>query len=211
MTMPIGWNDLKHTYHHISTLNPTQITIIIKDISQALQHIHSRGICHSHLKLSNIVRMGERYCLVDLTSAANLEIFYIQDAEIIGSNFSSGFIPPEMFIPVTYSNEQQIINYWKGSESYEMLKEKVLPHHSSFKDCCYCVRSYDIDKNTGQPRDLHLLPYRPVLASAQIDMWSVGLILYALCAGETLLPLDANHDSSSLLKFLPLSSFPLFN
>jgi serine/threonine protein kinase len=208
LVMPVGWNTLQHVFHHM-TLNPTQLSSIIRDIAQALQHIHSRGICHSHLKLSSIIRIGERYCLTDLTAATNLEIFYIQDAEVIGSLFSisTGYLPPEMFIPVTYHNEQQIRSYWKtsemdssssasssSSERYHEMKTKVLPHRSLSGDSSYCVRAYDVDLKTLTPRDLHLLPYRPVLASAQIDMWSLGLILYALCSRETLLPLDSADD-----------------
>lgn len=191
LIMPVGWNTLQHVYHHI-TLNPTQIASIIRDVAQALQHIHSRGICHSHLKLSSVIRVGERYCLSDLTAATNLEIFYIQDADIIGSICSTGYLPPEMFIPVNYHNELQITNYWKVSERYHDIKHQMLPHQSG--DKAFCVRGYDLDLRTLLPRDLHLLPYRPVLASAQIDMWSLGLILYALSSGETLLPLDSKDN-----------------
>eukprot|EP00602_Paraphysomonas_sp_CaronLab_P002704 CAMPEP_0185023422 /NCGR_PEP_ID=MMETSP1103-20130426/6094_1 /TAXON_ID=36769 /ORGANISM="Paraphysomonas bandaiensis, Strain Caron Lab Isolate" /LENGTH=845 /DNA_ID=CAMNT_0027556013 /DNA_START=1767 /DNA_END=4304 /DNA_ORIENTATION=- len=189
--MPLAERDLQSTFYH-DTLNQGTIGVIVRDIAQALQHLHSRGICHGDLRLRNVIRVGERYCLLDLTASSNLEIFYIQDADIYGSKLCTGYMPPEMFVPLTSSTAQQVSTYWKGSDNYEEMWRKVRPARSG-RDC-YAVRGFDVDKKTQSPRDLHTLPYRPALATAQLDMWSLGMILFALSSGENLLPVTCGDD-----------------
>lgn len=190
--MPCAQRDLLSIFNH-ETLDRGKVAVIMRDIAQALQHLHSRGICHGDLRMRNVVLAGDRFCLVDLTSSANLEIFYIQDADVVGDCLVTGYLPPEMFVALTPTQEHQVSNYWKGCVEFDaaMWKKFKPAHHNHM---CYCVRAFDSNTKDGTPRALHSLPYRPVLASAQLDMWSYGLILFALASGEMILPLSAGDN-----------------
>ena len=191
--LPLASRDLLSIFQHHS-LDRDTISGIMREVAQALLHLHSRGICHGNVRMRNVVCSNGRHCLVDLTSAANLEIFYIQDAELIGAEVVTGYLPPEMFVSLSHSQELQVENYWKSCPAYETKWPRVRPFRLG--GACYCARAFDVD-SSGVPRDLHALPYRPALALAQLDMWAYGLMLFALASGQSLLPLSADDSLCS--------------
>jgi serine/threonine protein kinase len=191
IVMPVSERSLESICIH-EDLDTIHICKIMKDLALALQHVHARGICHGDVRMRNVIRIAKRYCLVDLTASANLEIFYIQDADMFGSKFHTAILPPEMFVKVSPHGENCIGKYWANSRDFEEQWPHVKPVRTPLGT--YSVRSYDLDLKTKRPRDLHLLPYSPMSASTSIDMWGFGLLLYNLCCGEPLLYSSRNDD-----------------
>ena len=173
-------------------LDTLHICKIMRDLALSLQHIHARGMCHGDVRMRNAMRIGKRYCLIDLTASANLEIFYIQDADMFGSKFRTAMLPPEMFVKLSPHGESCIGKYWSNSENFDERWPHVKPVRTHMGT--YTVRAYDLDSKTKRPRDLHLLPYSPLSASISLDMWGYGLLLYNLCCGEPLLYSSRNDD-----------------
>lgn len=191
IVMPVSERSLESICIH-EDLDTIHICKIVKDVALALQHVHARGICHGDVRMRNVIRIAKRYCLVDLTASANLEIFYIQDADMFGSKFHTAMLPPEMFVKLSPHGETCIGKYWANSRDYEEQWPHVKPVRTHMGT--YSVRSYDLDLKTKRPRDLHLLPYSPLSASISIDMWGFGVLLYNLCCGEQLLYSSRNDD-----------------
>ena len=191
IVMPVSERSLESICIH-EDLDQIHICKIMKDIALALQHVHARGICHGDVRMRNVIRIAKRYCLVDLTASANLEIFYIQDADLFGSKFHTAMLPPEMFVKLSPHGENCIGKYWANSRNFEEQWPHVKPVRTHMGT--YSVRSYDLDLKTKRPRDLHLLPYSPLSASTSIDMWGFGLLLYNLSCGEPLLYSSRNDD-----------------
>ena len=191
IVMPVAERSLESICIH-EDLDTIHICRIMKDLALALQHIHARGICHGDVRMRNVIRIAKRYCLIDLTASANLEIFYVQDADLFGSKFHTAMLPPEMFVKVSPHGETCISKYWANSRNYEEQWPHVKPVRTHLGT--FSVRSYDLDHKTKRPRDLHLLPYSPMSASISIDMWGFGVLLYNLCCGEPLLYSSRNDD-----------------
>jgi hypothetical protein len=74
------------------------------------------------------------------------------------------------------------------------LREKIAPKtvREKGKDISYVVKTYPI----GQPADIAALAkvYAPVEASRSLDIWSFGTIMFALCVGKPLFPVNRDDD-----------------
>jgi serine/threonine protein kinase len=64
---------------------------IAKQIAQALEHLHSRGIIHADLKPLNTMEADGRWKLIDLDAAVSY-----RHSEPAGLKSSTGFVPPEL-------------------------------------------------------------------------------------------------------------------
>jgi serine/threonine protein kinase len=92
MHMPI--HTYIHTYTHMHT-NTCQVRHIGKQLGEALRYTHMLGMIHGDIKPLNIVRLGERWKLIDLDAACEL-----RSGAKAAAKFSSAYLPPEMVVKV---------------------------------------------------------------------------------------------------------------
>eukprot|EP00526_Cylindrotheca_closterium_P028855 CAMPEP_0113648916 /NCGR_PEP_ID=MMETSP0017_2-20120614/25974_1 /TAXON_ID=2856 /ORGANISM="Cylindrotheca closterium" /LENGTH=1210 /DNA_ID=CAMNT_0000561221 /DNA_START=228 /DNA_END=3860 /DNA_ORIENTATION=- /assembly_acc=CAM_ASM_000147 len=174
------------------------------EIGEAVAHLHSRGIVHGDLKLSNIVQVNGRISLINLDSSA--EIVF----GLVGSDFSSGLLPPEMIHRLADNDEtEKYLSYFK-EESEEERRKREPRYSTSPLVRGYVVRSFvedEIDASyenpeTGEmisttkskPRRDGLSMYKLVRASRAFDVWSFGVLLYTLCCREPLFKVNSDDD-----------------
>lgn len=67
-----------------------QIKLATLHIAKALEHVHEKGFIHGDIKPLNIMRIDNKYKLIDFDAGAPIGIGYS------GSKFSSAYAPPEM-------------------------------------------------------------------------------------------------------------------
>ncbi|ETV77916.1 serine/threonine protein kinase [Aphanomyces astaci] len=154
----------------------TKIRPMMRDVALALAHLHGHGMIHGDLKKLNILRVHQTLQLIDLDAATRV-------GDDIGSKFSSGILPPEMFVQVTSPTEVDTYEtYWKHADRVEWWP-KVQPRgHGG-----WVVRSF-----RGRAKNV---PYQLVKASPAIDMWAFGCMLFQLYSEAELVPTDRNQDA----------------
>ena len=157
------------------------LRVMMKEVAEDLHHCHKNGIIHCDLKMLNVVRVNGRMKLIDFDAATVHDGF-------AGSKFSSGILPPEMFHKLKTSEEgEKTKKYWSAFTDVEAMTElwkKVRPKG------LFCVKSF-YDAEGPASKDL---PYDLVHASPQLDIWSYGVMLYTLCAGDSLLRVSRDGD-----------------
>ena len=67
----------------------TRVTMIMRDVALALKAMHDKGWVHADLKPRNVVRVGERWLLIDLDAA-------VQIGSRLGAKRSTGYCAPEL-------------------------------------------------------------------------------------------------------------------
>lgn len=90
-----------------------------RDLAQALQALHERGIVHGDAKMINAVRSSNKILLIDLDAACRFE----EDGSCeeddhraetyMGAKFSSGVLPVEMFATLSAAQHEQYLSYWQ--------------------------------------------------------------------------------------------------
>ena len=176
------------------------VRALMKDVAEALQHLHKNNIIHGDLKMLNILRVDGHMRLIDLDAACHLNT-------PVGCNFSSGVLPPEMFASLTAKESEAFTDYWMrfltknpqwtsadvaklGQADYE-LWEKIKPRLADGQ--LIVVKTFATDVNNKPIKDG--LPYLPLVsASVAIDMWAFGVLLYCLVSASPLLPVNRDED-----------------
>lgn len=175
---------------------------LAREVGEAVAHLHSKGIVHGDLKLSNVVQINDRMSLINLESSAEIVLGYV------GSNFSSGILPPEMIHQLVDREEiRKYLHYFK-EESLEEREKRSPKYSTSPSIRGYVVRSfledeeYDhikdseemIGKKRSKPRRDGLSMYKIVRAGRAFDVWSFGVLLYTLCSREPLFKVNNDDD-----------------
>merc|ERR1712185_241532 len=175
-----------------------------RQVILAAQHLHQRGLAHGDIKALNVspnrrarttsltrrfraqaVRFArdQQLRLIDLDAAVRIS------GGFAGAKFSSAVLPPEMIYELKDERElRQIQEYWREEmESDTELWRKIAPKANKF-----VVKSF---RTVGDTPDLSCpLPYNLVEASAAIDLWSLGALIFLLIMGETLVPSNRDDD-----------------
>ena len=169
------------------------IKVISRQVLEALGYIHDKGVMHGDVKMLNVTRFNHdnRLRLIDFDASCPIDSI----SSYAGAKFSSSCVPPEMLHRFESTEEVDKFNaYWHSSgikydseESKAAWLEKIAP--KKFKQYTYCVKSF-ITHQSG-------LPYLPELASASVDIWSVGVMLYQLATAQSLVKIDRNDDIAS--------------
>ena len=141
---------------------------ILQGIGEAIQYMHSRGIVHGDIKARNIVRMdGNNMKLIDLDAS-------VYEDQRIGAKFSSGVLPPEMFIELVNKQENdKFVEHFEGSSPH--LIEKIRPVYDINRQRYYAVKTFLPDKAADV-----ILPHKDmnIYASKAFDIWSFGVLMY---------------------------------
>ena len=157
------------------------IKVMMHEVAEALQHCHERGVTHGDLKMLNGVRVGAAIKLIDLDAAAVIS----QDPAC--AKFSSGVLPPEMFYELQGAEEERLFAAYFADFASEGGEEwdKIRPSEG------IVVRTF----LPSLPPEAHAtLPYALVPASATMDVWAYGAMLYHMSTGEPLLPVNRDDD-----------------
>ena len=101
-----------------------QIRVLVKQLTNAITHVHSKGIIHSDVKRQNVVRCGEGLRLIDLDASIEIDSF-AHDAKydsFAGAKFSSGVLPPEMIAKLTMEEYKRFQVYFETVNADEWAK-----------------------------------------------------------------------------------------
>jgi len=193
LVMPSGDRnlDMIHRYENLDIL---QLRSYAKQIANALQNLHRNRIIHGDLKLKNIVRIEGRLKIIDFGASYMLGA---GSTSLISSKFSSGIFPPEMIHMISNDTEADAFHTHmkKLKHRNNSTWQKIKPKKSFDHNCQYIVKvCHEID-DMESLRDC--LPYTPVQASIDIDLWAYGVCLYALYSGKSLFAVDLNDDLDS--------------
>ncbi|KAF0720107.1 hypothetical protein As57867_000548, partial [Aphanomyces stellatus] len=148
---------------------------LLQQVAEGLANLHQHGIVHGDVKKLNVVRVHDHLRLIDLDAATPMD-------DPIGAKFSSGSLPPEMFYHLqSTSEEDAFCNHWRREQEAESeLWCKIKPRQG------YVVKTF---QNEGG-----ILPFELVRASAAVDVWAFGVLMYQMYSGEELVPTNINQD-----------------
>jgi serine/threonine protein kinase len=158
--------------------------MLLRGVAQAIQHLHGKRIIHGDIKALNVVIKDEKTVqLIDLDASVNFD-------EYAGAKFSSGVLPPEMFVKLNAAEFKTFETYFKNVDRDE-LWDKVKPLKDSSRKCYYAVRTF-IDGILYPGEDF------VIKAIPAIDIWSFGVLMYYMLSinNEPLLAVDINDDIS---------------
>ena len=167
------------------------IKLMARQVLEALQYIHSKKVMHGDVKMLNVTRFNHdnRLRLIDFDASCPVDV----DSSYAGAKFSSSC---EMIYRLETAAEiERVETYWQRSgiiydndESKLAWFDKIAMR--TYKNYSYCIKTFNIQKSDDQS----LLPYSLTHASASIDIWSVGIMLYQLATGQSLVKIDRNDD-----------------
>ena len=168
---------------------------ISRQVLEALKYIHDKGVMHGDVKMLNVTRFNHdnRFRLIDFDASCRID----NSASYACAKFSSSCVPPEMLHKFESATEVDKFNaYWQRSgilydseESKAAWLEKIGP--KQYKQFSYCVKTLTAQQS-GLPYSSEL-----VLASASVDIWSVGVMLYQLATAQSMVKTDRNDDIAS--------------
>ena len=164
--------------------NASQKMTLLKGVAQAIQHLHDKEIIHGDIKALNIVVKDEKTVqLIDFDASVNFH-------EYVGAKFSSGVLPPEMFVTL---NDTEVKLFKSSYNLRNDLWMKVKPVKDEERKCYYTVRTFI----NNESNDL-LMKDLLIKATTSIDIWSFGVLMYYMLSinNEPLLVVDINDDIS---------------
>ncbi|CAJ1966601.1 unnamed protein product [Cylindrotheca closterium] len=215
VVMPYGDRNLDTIFR---SERPDTVTIrkLMKEVGEGLEHLHTKRLVHGDLKMSNILRMNYRLCLIDLDSSARI------DGDFVGAKFSSGVLPPELIYRLqSFDEKEMFVKYFEKESSAE--RQKRQPQFTTTRPFQgFVVRTFlqmeDIKEEqnliTGKMEKIwnaeplkEGLPYDLVMADPSLDVWSFGVLLYMMCAGQSLFTTDRDDDITDGNTFLFLHAW----
>ena len=169
---------------------------IARDVCGALQSIHKSGVIHGNLCQKNIVR--EPHCkewtIRDFKYACIYgESQYLGRISSDGTPlFSTGTLPPEMFVQLSVVELKAVERYWISVEKTYGIKierSAIEPYVDPETGDVFVVRCH-YERPKGSTEPLPELPYELVPASTATDYWAIGLVIFELCCGRPLFSTD---------------------
>ncbi|KAF0718273.1 Aste57867_1794 [Aphanomyces stellatus] len=118
-----------------------KIKAIVHEVATTLAHLHERNLVHGDLKKLNILRVENKFKLIDFDATTRV-------GQSIGAKFSSGILPPELFHELNSTDEVAAYEaYWADYREDKMVWNKIKPKKK------FVVKSYRPEM------DVSLLPY----------------------------------------------------
>lgn len=208
VVMPEGDRNL-HAIYMYERPDAKLVRDYMREVALAVKHLHENGIVHEDVKLLNVIRMEGRLCLIDLDAAADLD-----RGDFAGGKFSSGVVPPEMFYKLESKEEEaQYQQYWGHIDRHSPEWAKLRPVDTGHG--VYVVRAWrrlvsvgagdDNSTNTSTYANVHAdadtvgcqkssPPYALRAAAYTHDVWALGVMLFQLLFGESLVAVNRDDD-----------------
>ena len=154
--------------------------------------------------------MDGKLRLIDFDSTVEILPGGTEGTSYACAKFSSGVLPPEALHQLKEEERSQFDAYWavlkntdkskykdedKDKDKDQELWKKVQPK-VGVQGKQYVVRTF-CTGDDGLPITPEGLPYKLLPASANFDMWSLGVMLYLLITGENLVPVTRDDDFAS--------------
>jgi serine/threonine protein kinase len=179
-----------------------RVRLYCRQVAEAIYHMHEHGIAHLDIKLPNALRHDNRICITDLDASASMAQGKEQFA---GSKFSSAILPPEMMYQLKSEAEIEAYNtYWSSVDRKSALWQKICPVNTGDESGHYVVRTFDesvaVPVTQSSEAGTHVnargnaLPYKLIMASPAIDIWSFGVLLFKLLFGVDLVAANRDDD-----------------
>lgn len=152
---------LMEIYPELIDENPALVATILRQIAQALEPLHQRGIVHRDVKLDNVVLLppddeGNIIKLLDPGVARFPDLPRLTSpGGVVGT---VGYIAPEQLIPADYDHRVDV--YAVGAVGYNLLARRML-----YSDVSQIRRPVDKISLHGQPSPLVDLILRMVSLS----------------------------------------------
>ena len=180
--MPEGDRSL-HAIFNYERPDLNHIRGYLQELATGLADLHANKIFHLDVKLLNALRVdGSRIIVIDMDAA-------VEDKKPAGAKFSSGVLPPEMFCQLDEEQVEQFKLYWlKEEQSKSSMWRKVKPTKTQWATFVV-VKCFDEE----DPR-LDQLPYGLIPASAAIDAWAFGALMFQMISRQPLVPVDADDN-----------------
>jgi len=124
--------------------------------------------------------------------------------------FASGTLPPEMFVKLSPPDLRAYRRYWEYVQNKLKVKcdiEAVEPKIDSRTGEAYGLRCHFLPLTESNASSVPKLPYELVKSSLSQDLWGFGLVLFHLCAGHPLFPV--NNRTGHLLSFHDICNWTL--
>ena len=140
--------------------------------------------------------MDGKLRLIDFDAFATIFGADEDDESYACAKFSSGVLPPEALHQLKGEERSQFDAYWADLKDKDPeLWSKVQPKNSK-QGKQYVVKTFRTGGEDGTPRVpiKNGLPYQLLPASASLDMWSLGVMLYLLLTKENLVPVTRDDD-----------------
>ena len=193
----------------IAGLRVAEIRDAVRSVAACLGALHARGVCHGDCKQRNVVRLGGRWVLCDMDAAARV-------GERIGEKTSTAYCPPELarwrFTGATGGEVGQEAAEARGARGEEGQPEPLLelvtesapepepelelepenePAPAPAPDSEPAPATAPAPTPTPAPA---LSPAWLSVARPSFDVWSLGVVLFELCAGHALFRQDTSND-----------------
>lgn len=217
----------------------------LKQIGSALDCLHNNGISFSGIDTSSIVSVNGTL----MFSNDNVANFIAEG--YCGSKFTSGVMPPEMFVQLDAEGLKSYHRYWEhvcddakvaqtllpndvvlinervndflfdnknpAMWGFEVLWERMESNEYFWKKIrprlvdgnYYVLKCFRIDERTGHPFSSASLPYDLVPLSESISSWMFAVLMFELCSGEPLLPVNRRKDLIDDDAFLKLLAWDI--
>jgi ankyrin repeat protein/tRNA A-37 threonylcarbamoyl transferase component Bud32 len=209
LVMPAASRSLDEIYRYENLRENKEIERLASKVASGLINLHSKGIVHGDVKLMNTVRVDDSVLIIDLDASSEM-----QENSYLGSKFSSGVLPPEMFYELKGKDEfDKYEQYWQKEKETDIEKAKAgspddwntfwskyqpfsVSIRSKRKD--FVVKTYN-RKADGSVSNIEGLPYKLVPSDEsrdKIDSWGFGLMLFEMLTKEPLFPIDIKNDFS---------------
>jgi hypothetical protein len=196
-----------------------QVRLIVIQLLRAVQHLHCKGFIHGDLKPQNIVRFHQKLRILDLDSATQI------GQEFHAAKFSTAYIPPEIVAGETIDTLKHVGSiYLKSPTSLHQIPRKAFTFNSMhvFTEVDNNADDAEEEFSVSKEKTLHAMaaigavdmnsPSKPLLRQVSshpsFDIWSLGVVVYELCAGITLFWQD-NNDNIDHENLMELVSFDL--
>ena len=118
--------------------------------------------------------------------------------------YSSGSLPPEMFMQLNATELSMYEEYWDTvmkMDNITIESDHIDPWVDPTSGDVYVVKCYcSIKTNPEKYECLPPLPYELIPPTQAVDLWSFGVLLFTLCSGgHSLFP--TNHRTGNLSSF----------
>jgi len=204
LVMPLADRDLDAICFS-ENLDTETVRSYARDVALAIQHLHSNGIMHGNLNMKHIVRFGGKLRLCDLSACGRISDDDSDPTSYVGTHISSAIVPPEMVYNISDKEEyDQFLIHIKGISSFERFKPVKCKKKGDFFTLKSLLKNNSVRKENEtsflreKRHDLNYvkrtLPYQPMKANVNIDLWAFGVILYTLVTRKSLFPMDRNFS-----------------